>query len=59
MVPCWFKGTISPDMICLEVVWFNTPRLRNVMLDFIKKFYSPFNFVLAVKVLMLPTLNTY
>ncbi len=22
----WFKGTISPDYICLKVVWFIRPR---------------------------------
>ncbi len=29
-----FKGTVSPDYICLEVVWFNRPRLKHVLLGF-------------------------
>jgi hypothetical protein len=53
------KGTVSPDYICLKVVWFIRPRLGHVTLDIKKILYSPFNFVLAVEVLMPPTLNTY
>ncbi len=53
-----FKGTVSPDYIDLKVVWFIRPRLGHVTLDIKKIFYSPFNFVLAVEILMQPTLNT-
>jgi hypothetical protein len=44
--------------IYLEVVWFLRPRFGHVMQD-LKSFDSPFNFVLAVEVLMRPTRNTY
>jgi hypothetical protein len=42
-----FKGTVSPDKICLEVTWFN--RLGHVTLDFSNLLNPPFNFVLAAK----------
>ncbi len=45
------KGTVSPDYICKEVVWFNRTRLGHVTLDLKKKFCSSFNFVLDVEVL--------
>ncbi len=35
------------------------PRLGHETLDFKKFFHSPFNFELAVEVLMRPALNTY
>jgi hypothetical protein len=53
------KGTVSPDQISLKVVWFIRPRLGHVTLDIKKIFYFPFNFVLAVEILMRPTLNTH
>ncbi len=34
----WIKGDVLPDFICLEVVWLNSPRLEDVMLDFIQNF---------------------
>ncbi len=53
------KGTVSPDKICLKVVWFIRPILGYVTLDITNFLYSPFNFVLSVEVLIRPTLNTY
>ncbi len=53
------KENFSPDQICVEVVWFNRPRIEHVTLYLKKIFGSPFNFVLAVKVRMRPTLKTY
>ncbi len=58
-IPTALKGTVSPLQICLKVVWFIRPRLGYVTLDIKQIFYSPFNFVLSVEVLMRPTLNTY
>jgi hypothetical protein len=39
-------GTISPDQICLELAWFNKPRLGHVTLD------SYFNFQRVFKALL-------
>ncbi len=34
------KGTVSPDQICLKVVWFIRPRLGHVTLDIKKKYFT-------------------
>jgi hypothetical protein len=33
------KGTVSPDYICLKVVWFIRPRLGHVTLDIKKNIF--------------------
>ncbi len=45
------KGTIPPDKVCLKVVWFNRPRLGDVML-IIKKFLLSALFSMAFEVSM-------